>query len=240
MSGAQVEVKNLVTPVAGTDAANKDYVDGTFVAKTGDTMTGHLRLTNNAAVEIISSAGDCGVRMSGEGEYAIMRRMPTPEDGIRAADHIAVWANATTPGKLYFRRARADQTTTYDDYQVYHQGFKPTAAEVGALSATGGSIPGEILFTGNGLSSGLRFLPTGSNDAFGIRCVNPDTNTGELEFYSTDDDVEPFVFRHYTAGNNGSGTSAEWVRIDNEGLKVKGNLVYHPGNKPTPADIGAL
>lgn len=42
MSGAQVEVKNLVTPVAGTDAANKDYVDGTFVAKTGDTMTGNL------------------------------------------------------------------------------------------------------------------------------------------------------------------------------------------------------
>ena len=141
MSGAQVEVKNLVTPVAGTDAANKAYVDGEIakqVAKTGD------------------------------------------------------------------------------------------------------SISGEILFTGNGLSSGLRFLPTGSNDSFGIRCVNPDLNTGELEFYSTDDDVEPFVFRHYTTGADGSGTSVEWVRIDNEGLKVKGNLVYHPGNKPTPADIGAL
>ena len=42
VSGAQVEVKNLVTPVAGTDAANKDYVDGTFVSKTGDAMTGNL------------------------------------------------------------------------------------------------------------------------------------------------------------------------------------------------------
>lgn len=115
-----------------------------------------------------------------------------------------------------------------------------TAANVGALSATGGSIPGEILFTGKGLSSGIRFLPTGSSDAFGIRCVNPDTNTGELEFYSTDDDVEPFVFRHYTTGQVASGPSVEWARIDNEGLKVKGNLVYHPGNKPTPAEIGAL
>lgn len=114
-----------------------------------------------------------------------------------------------------------------------------TAANVGALSATGGSIPGEILFTGNGLSSGIRFLPTGSSDAFGIRCINPDTNTGELEFYSTDDDVEPFVFRHYTTGQVGSGTSVEWARIDNEGLKVKGNLVYHPGNKPTAEDVGA-
>ena len=181
MSGAQVEVKNLVTPVAGTDAANKDYVDGTFVSKTGDTMTGNLTVP--------------AVNLSGS-------------------------------------QSSAPNTVTRKDYvdgEIAKQ-----------VAKTGGSISGEILFTGNGLSSGLRFLPTGSSDAFGIRCVNPYLNTGELEFYSTDDDVEPFVFRHYTTGTNGSGTSVEWVRIDNEGLKVKGSLVYHPGNKPTPADIGAM
>ena len=118
------------------------------VNKTGDTMTGHLKLTSSAVVEVLSSAGNCGVRMSGEGEYAIMRRIPAPEDGIRAGDHIAVWANATTLGKLYFRRARADQTTKYDDYQVYHQGFKPTAADVGAVSKAGDTMTGDLIVDG--------------------------------------------------------------------------------------------
>ena len=155
---------------------------------------------------------------------------------MNIAGNQSTTGNAATATKL--ATARTIAGVAFDGTE----NINLTAANVGALSATGGSISGEIRFTGNGLSSGIRFFPTGTNDSFGIRCVNPDTNTGELEFYSTDDDVEPFVFRHYnyTTGADGSGASVEWVRIDNEGLKVKGNLVYHPGNKPTPADIGAL
>jgi hypothetical protein len=37
---------------------------------------------------------------------------------------------------------------------------------------------------------------------------------------------------------DGSGASVEWVRIDNTGLKIRGNLAYHAGNKPTATDVG--
>lgn len=244
--GSEKDGNTFVTQIATDKSSGVTYIrtrsdDGTWTAwnkqyseqskptpaevgavnKTGDTMTGALGVTRIDHVDLPSAsqqlinAYNTGIVFVGNTQTVNDLRLQTNNGVV-----------SVTVGSAPFR--------------IYHAGFKPTAADVGALSATGGSISGEILFTGNGLSSGLRFLPTGSNDAFGIRCVNPDTNTGELEFYSTDDDVEPFVFRHYTAGMNGSGTSVEWVRIDNEGLKVKGNLVYHPGNKPTATDVGAV
>lgn len=86
---------------------------------------------------------------------------------------------------------------------------------------------GLISFTGTGSTSGIRFnSATVANDAFGIR-VNGTSNAGELEFYSTDDDTEPFVFRHYTTGQDGTGSSVEWARINNDYL-------YHSSDIRTP------
>lgn len=228
-------INSTSATMAATSAAVKTAYDlaAAAVPKSGATLTGVLTgLASNGFRTAAQSTDGSFAGISAESGYVMLWR----RNNGTTKSHEFIGINDAS--QLRFRRDSGVGDNTYQEYNVYHQGYRPTAAEVGALSATGGSIPGEILFTGNGLSSGIRFLPTGTNDAFGIRCVNPDLNTGELEFYSTDDDVEPFVFRHYTAGNNGSGTSVEWVRIDNEGLKVKGNLVYHPGNKPTATDVG--
>jgi hypothetical protein len=84
---------------------------------------------------------------------------------------------------------------------------------LGTVIGRGNSTTGAISFTGTGANTGIMFNSTVvANDGFGIR-VNGTSNAGEMEFYSTDDDDEPFVFRHYTSGQDGTGTSVEWFRI---------------------------
>ena len=96
----------------------------------------------------------------------------------------------------------------------------------------GNTTSGFISFTGTGVTSGIRFnSATVANDAFGIR-VNGTSNDGELEFYSTDDDTEPFVFRHYTVGQDGTGTSVEWFRIGAGGnISTPGTITASGYNK---------
>lgn len=227
-------INSTSATMAATSAAVKTAYDlaAAAVPKSGATLTGALTGIAANGFKTAAQADGSYAGISAEGGHVMLWRRNA--SATKSDEFISI----NNASQLRFRKDAGAGDSTYQEYNVYHQGYKPTAAEVGAVSTTGGNISGELLFTGNGLSTGLRFLPTGTNDAFGIRCNNPDTNTGELEFYSTDDDVEPFVFRHYTSGTNGSGTSVEWVRIDNEGVKVRGNLVYHPGNKPSAADVG--
>ena len=106
--------------------------------------------------------------------------------------------------------ANASMTTTVANDSHSHSNYLPNS----------GTVPhsGLVYFTGTGATSGIRFnSATVANDAFGIR-VNGTSNAGELEFYSTDDDTEPFVFRHYTTGQDGTGSSVEWARINNDYL----------------------
>jgi hypothetical protein len=96
---------------------------------------------------------------------------------------------------------------------------------------------GLVSFSGTGSTSGVRFNSTVvANDAFGIR-ANGTNNAGELEFYSTDDDNEPFVFRHYTTGQDGTGPSVEWARISNLGLGIRGTTVIDSSRNITGASI---
>jgi hypothetical protein len=43
------QIASLGTPTASDDAATKRYADNNYVAKTGDTLTGDLIISNNGA-----------------------------------------------------------------------------------------------------------------------------------------------------------------------------------------------
>lgn len=121
----------------------------------------------------------------------------------------------------------------------YSKHNKPVASDLGFIADEGETYhDGIIRFTGEGATSGVQFLPKNSNDGFGIRSNNSDGNTGELEFYSTDDDQEPFVFRHYTTGFYGTGSSVEWFRIDNNNIYYRNQAVFHEGHAPTKSEVG--
>ena len=114
-----------------------------------------------------------------------------------------------------------------------------TVADSTKLPLAGGTLtgtittPGLLKFTGTGSGQGIQFNSTTvANDAFGIR-VNGTSNAGELEFFSTDDDDEPFVWRHYTTGQDGTGSSAEWFRISAGGDITAAGDVYSTGGNST-------
>ncbi|WIX33325.1 hypothetical protein QO259_01310 [Salinicola sp. JS01] len=91
----------------------------------------------------------------------------------------------------------------------------------------------------------LLFKTNGGNDQGGVRFNNPTGNDGELEFFTSDDYAEPFVFRAYDRNDQYAASDArrEWARIDNAGiatdatLRIQGKEVYHPGNASDLATI---
>ncbi|WFF40760.1 hypothetical protein EVC62_04190 [Salinicola endophyticus] len=91
----------------------------------------------------------------------------------------------------------------------------------------------------------LLFKTNGGNDQGGVRFNNPTGNDGELEFFTSDDYAEPFVFRAYDRNDQYASSDArrEWARIDNAGiatdatLRIQGKEVYHPGNASDLATI---
>lgn len=73
------------------------------------------------------------------------------------------------------------------------------------------------------------FQKTGFNDYAGIRFAEEaesggTNNNGGLEFWTSDDFNEPFVWNAYDTGSGGTGAHREWMRLDNTGLSVYGNV----------------
>ena len=128
-----------------------------------------------------------------------------PVNGATAVSISSNWAfdnvkTAVPAGALF-----TDTNTTYD-----LSGYLLNTTDSWSGTHT---TSGLLKFTGTGAGQGIQFNSTTvANDAFGIR-VNGTSNAGELEFFSTDDDDEAFVWRHYTTGQDGTGTSVEWFRI---------------------------
>ncbi|AYA66550.1 tail fiber domain-containing protein [Alteromonas sp. RKMC-009] len=67
--------------------------------------------------------------------------------------------------------------------------------------------------------TGIYFQPDGSNDFGGIR-YNSSGNDGNMEFWTSDDYSEPFIFRMYDTGSVGSGTNREVFRINDGNARV--------------------
>lgn len=76
------------------------------------------------------------------------------------------------------------------------------------------------------------FQKAGFNDYGGIRFAaeaesGGTNNNGGMEFWTSDDFNEPFVWNAYDTGSGGSGAHREWMRLDNTGLSVYGNVTAY-------------
>lgn len=223
--GGAPETLDTLEEIAAILAENDSAMDSmlalidTKLTKTGDTMTGDLHMggkkiiMGNANVEGINcmTFSDTATASSEGIRWPTTDSNPTVFDGIHAAG-----------GYLYFN----------DTKKVYHQGFKPTPADVGALALTGGTLTGNLTFS---LENELIWSRNTDYSKIGFK------NTG-------DSDTDSFMY--FRAGDNGneyfkwqSATSAattDLMTLKSDNLRIKGNQVYHEGFKPTPAAIGAI
>lgn len=139
------------------DSVNKPTpADVGAVNKAGDTMTGNFAVSGNTQFGASSdrtSWGSGGIR----GLMTDMVEVVTPANtNHNSATGIVFHNRGTSTSALYFKNDnastgyfnfRSDETTwdvRINNNKIYHQGFKPTAVDVGALSSTGGKVSGAI------------------------------------------------------------------------------------------------
>lgn len=167
------------------------------VAKTGDTMTGELNMNGNKI--FMDNANIDGLNCLTFSDAATNQsegiRWPTTDgsttyDGIHAAG-----------GSLYFNGTK----------KVYHQGFKPTASEVGAVAKTGDTMSGSLTVRTKVV---LEDADGTDKAMFGI-------GNGDIVIHNT--------------------TANKYLQLKDDGtLQYSNNMIYHQGFKPNSTDVGAV
>ncbi|AJF40891.1 tail fiber protein [Vibrio phage phi 3] len=109
--------------------------------------------------------------------------------------------------------------------RVYSTGNKPTAADVGAVSITGGDIAGSLLIADHSSAYTARMMFTNSSGTAYIQAGSSSNNAGRIVFSKA-----------FTS--NESLESVSFLVSDNN-LRVNGHKVYHQGFKPTLTELGA-
>ncbi|PHM33429.1 putative E14 prophage tail fiber protein [Xenorhabdus mauleonii] len=71
--------------------------------------------------------------------------------------------------------------------------------------------------------------------AIGFKNTGDGDTDSYMWFKTGDNGNEYFKWNHIIAG----GGTSEWMSLKSDNLRVKGHPVYHQGNKPTAADVGA-
>ncbi|MGL4763843.1 MAG: pyocin knob domain-containing S74 family peptidase [Aeromonas sp.] len=121
-----------------------------------------------------------------------------------------------------------------DNHKVYHEGFKPTAADVNAVSKSGDTMTGRLTAAG--------FTSSTAGNAFSTA----KTSDGSYGSVSAESGFVMLWKR-----NNSATVSDNFIGIYNNTLqfrqdngtgdkKYKDHLVYHTGHKPSASDVGAI
>lgn len=108
------------------------------VARSGDSMSGALTVPATRGVRTASQSDSTYAAMSAEGGYAMLWKM---NNSTTVADEFI----GIKSGELKFRKDKGNGDKTYTDFTVYHTGFKPTAADIGAMGSAGGTITGDMV-----------------------------------------------------------------------------------------------
>lgn len=157
------------------DAGNKPTAaDVDAVSKAGDTMTGVLIVPDIRGLKTAQGSGGQNVEVSSEGTYAMMWRMNN-QYGVKADEFIGI----DYASNFIFRQDRGLGNGLYTDHLVYHQGFKPTPAEVGAVAKAGDTMTGQLQL--QGISSQLRIYDMDQPRTFDLEVNNGAFNIVDVD-----------------------------------------------------------
>ena len=233
-------ITDVVTTEEDYHAGNKPTAkDLNVVDRSGDTMTGDL--VNSRRFIITDANGPSSQFEARNGDMMAIFRT-SGGGAILGAQTGGAWDGYIKVGKdAGFSYTPKGGST---EFQVYHQGFKPTPADVGALASGGTAV------NAGGVKLNYRWS-TPEHD------FNDGGNTDQdLKFYwhgsanvngPTDGSGAKTSGYGITYGNGVHGGQFElgygsWPQFRSliNGNWSEWNKLYHTGFKPTPADVGAL
>ena len=190
----------------------KDYVDTALNKKlnlTGDTMTGTLVVPAFEGLRTSALApSNFYASISAESDWVMLWRR-NQSAGVKADEFVGINGSS----QLRFRQDKGLGNGTYVDWLVYHQGFKPTAAEVGAVSKAGDTMTGPLFV-----------VPAGGGN-YGLGLSSNSAGYGELVGRDSAGVVD------WASGLRWYAAIKTWA--------IGTNKIYHEGFKPNPTDVGA-
>ncbi|WP_415668699.1 phage tail protein [Xenorhabdus nematophila] len=101
-----------------------------------------------------------------------------------------------------------------------------------ALPRSGGNVTGDITIT---TDTEIAWRRNTDMAAIGFKNTGDGDADSYMWFKTADNGNEYFKWQHSLSG----GGISEWMSLKSDNLRVKGYPVYHEGNKPSAADVGA-
>lgn len=226
-------------------AYTKSEVDGLVAGSSSG--GGAVSSVNGKIGDVVLSAGDVGA-LPLDGSVPMSGGLNINVDGRQiqvGANHYSAYLGNMKTG--YFLYLHDDTSLRYDTNKIYHEGFKPTATEIGAVPTTGGNMSGELSFgdihtikggpanslnieagqfafftAGKGQPNSAVYLGSNAKYDGGWSKYNTQVQSCVMELNGSHD----LVYYHSPAGNANP--------VANK------HSIYTSMNKPTPQDIGAV
>lgn len=215
-SAGTITLPNYPTLSSLGGASSSHNHDSSYIKKSGDTMSGPLRKNGTGPGLVLNGAGNSRTMV-----YA----STTAGDSIFGGNN-----NGTDEPHSYIRisSTKLNYNNGGSDYKIYHEGNKPTASDVGALSLSGGGhVRGAVVVQNSLEIRGENNLKLTNN--YGITSKDTSGSDRYILFVNTSNQV--------SVGYN----NILPVLLDCDRPIVRGgHQIYHQGNKPSANDVGAL
>ena len=202
-----------------------------FFQNASGTLVGKIR-SNDSGSLVISAGTDKTIYLRPTGDTSTAGQLVIGESSLTYngksisldghGNHVPATQSANNA--VYLRNDNTWQTITPEKI-----GAAAASHTHNYFSSTGGDIKGDVFFRDDYT---INWTRNTDYAAIGFKNTADNDTDSYMYFRTGDNGNEYFKFQHKT-----SSGETEWMSIKGDGVRIKGNLVYHQGNKPPASDI---
>lgn len=202
-----------------------------FFQNASGTLVGKIR-SNDSGSLVISAGADKVIYLRPTGDTSTSGQLAIGESTLMYngksisldghGNHVPATQSANNA--VYLRNDNTWQTITPEKI-----GAAAASHTHNYFSSTGGDIKGDVFFRDDYT---INWTRNTDYAAIGFKNTADNDTNSYMYFRTGDNGNEYFRFEHIS-----SSGETEWMTIKGDGVRIKGNLVYHQGNKPPASDI---
>ncbi|WP_188013155.1 hypothetical protein [Photobacterium damselae] len=232
-SGAYDTLKEIQAAIESNDGEIGTITSalGTKLDKAGGTLTGDITFSGDNKIKWArnTDGAEIGFKNDSDGDADSYMYFTTNDNN----NEYFKWSH-----RLSGQTVPVDWMTLKGDglrvlgHKAYTAGNKPTAADVGAVNKAGDTMTAALQFSGTS---------SFNSSAPAQICYKGMSTVGNLQLLAnTDGAGQTHEYIQLSAANGLTPPKEKGLIVGFNELKYNNNNVYHAGNKPTAADVGAL